>query len=86
MKHINCVEVDRDALESAGLMMEGVRSALSILREAIENRGSNIDHDVKNVCWLLECVMEDHTAMLDTAAAGKLTGPTASGPEAAGGL
>lgn len=86
MKYINCVEVDRDALESAGLMMEGVRSALSILREAIENRGSNIDHDVKNVCWLLECVMEDHTATLDTAAAGKLTGPTASEAEAAGGF
>lgn len=78
MKRINCVEVDRDALESAGLMMEGVRSALSILREALESPGSNIDTDAKNVCWLLECVMEDHAALLETAAAGELIGPTAS--------
>lgn len=71
----NCVEVDRDALESAGLMMEGVRSALSILREALENGDSNIDADVKSVCWLLERVVDNHIDMLETATAGKLTAP-----------
>lgn len=78
MKHINCVEVDRDALESAGLMAECMRSTVAILREALENGGSNIDTDVKNVCWLLDYVMEEHTAILEKAAVGELTGPTAS--------
>lgn len=81
--HENCVEVDRDALEGASLMMAGVQSALSILREALWNSGSHIETDVRNVCWLLECVMEEHIHMLDTAAAGEPTDRTA-GEEASG--
>ena len=75
--HENCVEVDRDALEGASLVMAGVQSTLSILREALWNSGSHIETDVRNVCWLLECVMEEHIHMLDTAAAGEPTDRTA---------
>lgn len=78
MKRNNCVEVDRDALESAALLAECMRSTVSILREALENGGSNIDTDMKNVCWLLDRVMEEHTAMLEKAAVGELAEPTDS--------